>query len=198
MAAMAPASSTDVDETFLGGKLLIATPSIGDPRFDRTVIVMCDHSPDHAMGIVINKPADDLRLPELFEQLGVDGIRPAPDTPVLIGGPVDQDRGFVLHTRDYSSLEATLPVSPRIGLTATKDVLDAIASSHPPRRSLLALGYAGWGAGQLEQELAANAWLVIELDETLVFDTGDADKWQRALDLIGVSPEHLSALSGHA
>ena len=96
MAAMAPASSTDVDETFLGGKLLIATPSIGDPRFDRTVIVMCDHSPDHAMGIIINKPADDLRLPELFEQLGVDGIRPAPDTPVLIGGPVDQDRKRVV------------------------------------------------------------------------------------------------------
>ena len=195
---MEPAVATDVDETFLGGKLLIATPSIGDPRFDRTVIVICDHSPEHAMGIIINKPADDLRLPELFEQLGVEGSRGAPDTPVLIGGPVDPDRGFVLHTRDYARADATLPVSPRIGLTATRDVLDAIASSQPPQRSLLALGYAGWGAGQLEHELAANAWLVTELDETLVFETANDEKWPRALDLLGVSPEHLSALSGHA
>lgn len=195
---MRPGRSTDVDETFLGGKLLIATPSIGDPRFDRTVILMCDHGPEHAMGIILNKPADDLRLPELFEQLGVAGSHPTPDKPVLMGGPVDQDRGFVLHTRDYSTEDATLPVNERIGLTATKDVLEAMASAAPPRRSLLALGYAGWGAGQLEHELAANAWLVAELDEDLVFDTDDADKWPRALDLLGVSPEHLSALSGHA
>ncbi|WP_366946125.1 YqgE/AlgH family protein [uncultured Maricaulis sp.] len=195
---MEPARPTDVDETFLGGKLLIATPSIGDPRFDRTVILMCDHSPEHAMGIILNKPADDLRLPELFDQLGVVGSHPAPDKPVLMGGPVDQDRGFVLHTRDYSSDDATLPVCARIGLTATKDVLEAMASAAPPRRSLLALGYAGWGAGQLENELAANAWLVTELDEDLVFETHDAEKWPRALDLLGVSPEHLSALSGHA
>ncbi len=198
MATMAPASTTDVDETFLGGKLLIATPSIGDPRFDRTVILMCDHGPEHAMGIILNKPADDLRLPELFEQLGVVGSHAAPDQAVLMGGPVDQDRGFVLHTCDYSSDDATLPVCAQIGLTATKDVLEAMASKAPPRRSLLALGYAGWGAGQLESELAANAWLVTELDEQLVFDTDDAEKWPRALDLLGVSPEHLSALSGHA
>jgi len=195
---MAPASSTHVDETSLGGKLLIATPAIGDPRFDRTVILMCDHGPDHAMGIIINRPAEDLRLPELFEQLGVEGGVTTPDMPVLMGGPVDQDRGFVLHTRDYASDEATLPINARIGLTATKDVLDAIASANPPQRSLLALGYAGWGPGQLEAELAANAWLVTELDETLVFDTDDAEKWPQALHLIGVSPEHLSALSGHA
>ncbi|WP_291844864.1 YqgE/AlgH family protein [Maricaulis sp.] len=195
---MEPATATDVDETFLGGKLLIATPSIGDPRFDRTVILMCDHSPDHAMGIIINKPADDLRLPELFGQLGVEGSRQAPDRAVLVGGPVDQDRGFVLHTRDYSTSDATLPVSARIGLTATKDVLDAIASADPPQRSLLALGYTGWGAGQLEKELAANAWLVAELDEALVFDTANDEKWPRALELLGISPEHLSTLSGHA
>jgi len=187
-----------VDETSLGGKLLIATPAIGDPRFDRSVILICDHSPDGAMGIIINKPADGLLLPELFEQLEVEGSHPAPDRAVLYGGPVDKERGFVLHTRDYANDAATLPVTDRIGLTATKDVLEAMASASPPQRSLLALGYSGWGAGQLDDELIANAWLVCEMDEQLVFDTDDADKWPRALELLGISPQHLSALSGHA
>jgi putative transcriptional regulator len=198
MSAMAPASTTDVDETFLGGKLLIATPGIGDPRFDRAVILICDHSPEHAMGIIVNKPVEGLRLPELFGQLEIDGGGPVPDRPVLVGGPVEPERGFVLHTRDYERDSTTLPVSAHIGLTATQDVLEAMASAAPPQRSLLALGYAGWGAGQLESELAANAWLVAEMDEALVFDTDDADKWACALDLLGVTPEHLSALSGHA
>lgn len=198
MAPMDRTTDTDVDESFLNGKLLVATPSIGDPRFDRSVILMCDHSADHAMGIVINKPVDGLRLPELFEQLGIEHADGAPDRPVLIGGPVDRDRGFVLHSTDFRAEESTLPVSDDILLTATKDVLEAIASSHPPRRSLLALGYAGWGAGQLEDELAANAWLVTDPDETLIFETEAAAKWDAALDLIGVTPEHLSILSGHA
>ncbi|WP_417488088.1 YqgE/AlgH family protein [Maricaulis sp.] len=195
---MAPASTTHVDETFLGGKLLIATPAIGDPRFDRSVILICDHTPEGAMGIIVNKPADGLLLPDLFEQLEVEGSHPAPDRAVLSGGPVDKDRGFVLHTRDYANDEATLPVTDRIGLTATKDVLEAMASASPPQRSLLALGYSGWGAGQLDVELVANAWLVCDMDEDLVFDTEDADKWPRALELLGISPQHLSALSGHA
>jgi len=198
MARMAPASTTHVDETFLGGKLLIATPAIGDPRFDRSVILICDHTPEGAMGIIVNKPADGLLLPDLFEQLEVEGSHPAPDRAVLSGGPVDKDRGFVLHTRDYANDEATLPVTDRIGLTATKDVLEAMASASPPQRSLLALGYSGWGAGQLDVELVANAWLVCDMDEDLVFDTDDADKWPRALELLGISPQHLSALSGHA
>lgn len=198
MARMAPASTTHVDETFLGGKLLIATPAIGDPRFDRAVILVCDHTAEGAMGIIINKPAAGLRLPELFEQLEVDSSQPAPDGPVLVGGPVDKDRGFVLHTRDYANDEATLPINDHIGLTATKDVLEAMASDSPPQRSLLALGYSGWAAGQLDDELVANAWLVCDMDEQLVFETDDADKWPRALECLGISPEHLSALSGHA
>lgn len=198
MAPMDRTTDTDVDESFLNGKLLVATPSIGDPRFDRTVILMCDHSADHAMGIVINKPVEGLRMPELFGQLGIEDAGDAPDRPVLLGGPVDRERGFVLHSTDFRAEDSTLPVCDGILLTATRDVLEAIASSQPPRRSLLALGYAGWGGGQLEDELACNAWLVTEPDETLIFDTADADKWDAALDRIGVTPEHLSILSGHA
>lgn len=189
---------TDLDESFLNGKLLVATPSIGDPRFDRAVILMCDHSPEHAMGIVINKPVEGLRMPELFAQLGIERPDDAPDRPVLLGGPVDRDRGFVLHSMDFHAEDATLPVCDGIALTATKEVLTAIASLHPPRRSLLALGYAGWGGGQLEEELTANAWLVTDPDEALIFEEPDATKWQLALDRIGVTPEHLSFLAGHA
>lgn len=190
--------SNDVAERFLAGKLLIATPTIGDPRFDRTVIFMCDHSEEHAMGIIINKPVDGLRLPDLFAQLEVECAQPAPDKPVLLGGPVDRDRGFVLHSPDFNAEGSTLPVSGKIALTATKDVLEAIASATPPRRSVLALGYAGWGAGQLEDELAANAWLVAEPDEALIFDDEDERKWERALEILGVTPEHLSVMAGHA
>ncbi|MHA6288973.1 YqgE/AlgH family protein [Maricaulis sp. CAU 1757] len=195
---MAHDELTGVNDSFLGGKLLIATPSIGDPRFDRSVILMCDHSADAAMGIVLNKPVEGLRLPDLFEQLGINLTAEPPDRAVLLGGPVDRDRGFVLHTPDFAVSDATLPVCEGVSLTATKEVLEAIASPHPPRRSLLALGYAGWGAGQLEAELAANAWLVCDPDQGLIFDTDNTHMWQGALDLIGVTPEHLSALGGHA
>lgn len=190
--------SNDVSDRFLGGKLLIATPSIGDPRFDRTVILMCDHDADHAMGIVLNKPVDGLRMPELFDQLEVDSAIPTPDRPVLLGGPVDRDRGFVVHTPDFEAEGSTLAITRKIGLTATKDVLEAIASDNPPRRSVLALGYAGWGAGQLEEELAANAWLVADPDEALIFDESSETKWERALETLGVTPEHLSMAAGHA
>lgn len=195
---MTLSDDTHVADRFLGGKLLIATPMIGDPRFDRSVILMCDHSDEHAMGIIINKPVSGLRLPELFEQLGVESDASAPDRAVMLGGPVESDRGFVLHSDDFAADGSTLPVSEGIGLTATKDILEAIASDHPPRRSVLALGYAGWGPGQLEDELTANAWLVAEPDETLIFGDGNEDKWEQALAIIGISPEHLSSLSGHA
>ena len=185
-------------DRYLGGKLLIASPSIGDPRFDRTVILMCDHSEDHAMGIVLNKPVEGLRLPSLLEQLGIEGEASAPDRAVLVGGPVERDRGFVLHSTDFASDDSTLPISDTIGLTATKDALEAIASPKPPRRSLLALGYSGWGAGQLEEELAHNAWFVADLDEDLIFAESAETKWERALDLLGVDLERLSSLSGNA
>lgn len=195
---MTLSDDTHVADRFLGGKLLIATPMIGDPRFDRSVILMCDHSDEHAMGIIINKPVSGLRLPELFDQLGIESDITAPDRAVLLGGPVERDRGFVLHSNDFAADGSTLPVSEGIGLTATKDILEAIASDHPPRRSVLALGYAGWGPGQLEDELTANAWLVADPDEALIFSDTNDDKWEKALAIIGISPEHLSSLSGHA
>jgi putative transcriptional regulator len=188
----------DMDKGYLSGKVLIATPAIGDPRFDHTLILMCDHSDEHAMGIILNKPVEGLRMPALFEQLGVEGNTATPDRPVMRGGPVEEDRGFVLHTKDFDVEGATLPVSGKLGLTATKDALEAIASTSPPRHSLIALGYAGWGPGQIEIELAANAWLIVDADDDLIFEGKDEDKWKSALDKIGVAPEHLSSLSGNA
>lgn len=183
---------------YLTGKLLIASPLIGDPRFDRSVVLLCAHEDDHAMGILINKPIADLRLPTLFDQLGVKCEIEVPDRPVMFGGPVDRDRGFVLHSDDYTSDDTTFGVGPGIGLTATKDILEAMASPMAPRRSLLALGYAGWTEGQLEDEIGANAWLVTEPDEDLLFSEDHTAKWIKALKKLGVTPEFLTASSGHA
>ncbi len=189
---------TSSDNGWLNGKMLIATPLISDDRFARTLVYLCAHSNDHAMGIVVNKPFGGLRLPDLLEQLGVPSSIRAPDTAVLNGGPVDRDRGFVLHTDDYCSKEATMEVGSGIGLTATKEVLDAIVSPDAPRQAVLALGYAGWGPGQLELEIQHNAWLTCEACDDLVFG-GDLDgKWGRALNSIGVAPEQLSSLAGQA
>ncbi|MEO1039352.1 MAG: YqgE/AlgH family protein [Pseudomonadota bacterium] len=186
------------DSAYLTGKLLVASPLVGDPRFDRSVVYMCAHGPDHAMGIILNKPMGSLRLPTLFEQLEVKSEIEAPDAAVLDGGPVDRDRGFVLHTSDIKLGPATIQVGPDVGLTATREILEAIASEDAPRRSLLALGYAGWGEGQLEEEIGANAWLVADPDEALLFDVDFDRKWERALKTLGVSPEFLTASSGHA
>lgn len=183
---------------YLHGKLLIASPVMGDPRFDRTVVFLCAHGEDHAMGLILNKPMGQLRLPALFEQLNVKSEITVADRAVLDGGPVDRDRGFVLHSDDVWCQPATLEVGDGVGLTATKDILEAMASAKPPRRSMLALGYAGWEAGQLEDEIAANAWLVADADEELVFGEAYADKWAMALRKMGVAPEFLTGASGHA
>jgi putative transcriptional regulator len=182
----------------LAGKLLIASPSIEDPRFARAVILICTHNEDHAMGLVLNKAADDVNLPELLDQLGVDGEGAPEDTHVLMGGPVGRDRGFVLHSEDYDSAGATLPVCEGVCLTATRDILHAMTSESPPERYVLALGYSGWSAGQLEQELADNVWLVGVADTPLVFDPSLDTKWSRALARIGVSPDRLQVSGGRA
>jgi len=180
------------------GQMLIATPAIGDPRFDRAVVMVCAHTDEHAMGIVVNRAMDGLRLSDLLEQLGIESTIKLPERPVLAGGPVDTERGFVLHSDDYRCEGATVEIGPGLGLTATKDVLEAIASEDAPHRSALALGYAGWGAGQLESELKANAWLTCEASDELVFGESLEEKWESALNSIGVNPAMLSSMTGMA
>lgn len=183
---------------FLGGKLLIASPLIGDPRFDRALVYMCSHDDEQAMGLIINRPMEGLRLPDLLEQLEIAHWDRAVNSPVFDGGPVDRDRGMVLHTDESGCGPATLQVEPGIGLTATKEMLDCLVSETPPRKALMALGYAGWASGQLEDEIAANAWLVCDADESLLFDNECDAKWTAALSKLGVTPEFLTAASGHA
>ena len=184
---------------FLTGRLLIAMPGIDDPRFERAVILMCAHSPDHAMGIAVNRPLDGLSVPDLLERLGVKSGIELPERPVLAGGPVERERGFVLHTDDYSAPDSTLTVTDGIALTATRDVLEAMANAQDaPRCSVLALGCAGWSPGQLEREIKENVWLTCEADEALIFDDDHETKWSRALAKIGVAPEQLSGQSGRA
>jgi putative transcriptional regulator len=184
---------------FLSGRLLIAMPGIGDPRFERAVILMCAHSAENAMGVTVNHPLDGLSLGDLLERLGVKPQVNRLQQAVLAGGPVDRERGFVIHTADYSTTDSTLPVNETISLTPTREVLEAMADSErSPRQSILALGCATWGAGQLEQEIRENVWLACEADEAIVFGEDHETKWARALAKIGVRADHLSAQAGSA
>lgn len=186
------------DPIDLTGKVLIAMPDIGDSRFSRAVILICAHAEDFAMGLVLNKPVEGLTLPELLEQLDIPMQIAVPQQVVLDGGPVGRDRGFVLHSEDFCCADATMAVADNLCLTATRDVLHAIASLAPPERSVLALGYSGWGPGQIEQELQDNAWLVCDCDPQLIFADNYDDKWRYALDRLGISPGRLQSGAGHA
>jgi putative transcriptional regulator len=190
---------------YLDGQLLIAMPGMADERFSRTVIYLCAHSAEGAMGIVLNKPAADLRLPDLLVQLDIvseeDAIRMPAQVErmqVLMGGPVETSRGFVLHSPDYFIEQSTLSIDSRICLTATVDILRAIARGRGPRNAMLALGYAGWGAGQLETEIQRNGWLNCPADPDVVFDFAIEDKYERAMRVLGVDPAMLSSSAGHA
>ena len=183
----------------LSGRLLVAMPGIGDPRFERAVILMVSHSADEAMGIAVNRPVSGLSLPSLLDKLGVRSQIVIPERAVLMGGPVERERGFVLHTDDYQTNEATLRVGEGLAMTATREVLDAIGNpTRRPRQSVLALGCAGWSSGQLEQELRDNVWLIADADEALVFDDDHETKWSRALAKLGVAPDRLSGMAGRA
>lgn len=182
----------------LSGKLLIAMPGLGDPRFDRTVIFICAHSEDGAMGLIVNRPLADVQFLDLIEQLGIE-VGTAPITmSVRMGGPVERGRGFVLHSRDYSADGTTLDVTDKIGMTATVEVLEAIAQGQGPKQAMLALGYAGWGPGQLETELQDNGWLTGEATDDILFGAADADKWHAAIQALGFDPVMLSAEGGRA
>ena len=192
-------SAKTLDRTTLTGQLLIAMPQMQDPRFARTVIYLCSHGSEGAMGLVVNKFLDDppVTLSKLMDQLGIAAEGLKADPRVHRGGPVEEGRGFVLHSADYTE-EATLVVDDKVALTATLDILRAIGRGEGPKRSLLALGYAGWGPGQLDAEMQANGWLHVDADEALVFDPNSKDKWQQALAKIGVDLTALSGDAGHA
>jgi putative transcriptional regulator len=190
---------------YLDGQLLIAMPVMGDPRFERSVIYLCAHSSEGAMGIMVNRPAGSIDFPELLVQLNVidktDQIKlpeNAESMKVMRGGPVDTGRGFVLHSSDFYLDNATLPIDDKICLTATIDILKAIAKGRGPRHAILALGYAGWGPGQLENEIQCNGWLHCDADPDLVFGGDLEEKYDRALRKIGIDPGMLSGDAGHA
>lgn len=189
---------------YLDGQLLIAMPSMTDPRFHRAVIYICAHSAEGAMGLVINQRAPHITLPKLLEQLD---IVPGNSYPVPVrsasmavhaGGPVETSRGFVLHSSDYFAADSTLPINESVCLTATVDILRAIAKGSGPNKAILALGYAGWAPGQLEREIQSNGWLNCPADYDIVFDGDLETKYARALHLMGIDPSHLVGASGRA
>ena len=182
---------------YFSGQLLIAMPGMQDERFYKTVIYLCAHTDDGAMGLVLNQVIKGLSFPGLLEQLGIDGAVSDRSVPIHFGGPVESGRGFVLHSNEYQQ-DATLEVDGDISLTATVDILKAIARGRGPKHSLLALGYAGWGPGQLDDEIRANGWLQAPADIDLIFDDDQVDKWERSIAKIGIDPGMLSDEVGHA
>lgn len=181
----------------LSGKFLIAMPGMGDPRFEKAVLFMCRHSSEGAMGLIVNKPLVDITFAQMLRQLEIPLDDRAGPVPVAFGGPVETGRGFVLHSDDYAG-EGTLVLPHGLALTATRDVIRALASGDGPRRAMLALGYAGWAAGQVEGELARNDWLTADGDADLVFASDPSRAWAGALALLGISPLSLSHQGGRA
>ena len=190
---------------YLDGQLLIAMPSMGDRRFERSVIYLCAHSEQGAMGLIINKTTPMMRFGDLIGQLDMipdDNISEPPpelmEKPVLFGGPVEQGRGFVLHTSDYFAPDSSLPVTSAISLTATIEILRAMAKGQGPQRAVLALGYAGWAPGQLESEIQHNGWLTCAADENLLFELDYDERYTAALRKLKIDPGMLSGEAGHA
>ena len=188
----------DDGDRFLEGKLLIAMPGMGDPRFEKTVIFMCAHSGEGAMGLIVNKPVTGLGFRALMEKLELDITDTTPDMPVLYGGPVQTGRGFVLHSSDYESRDSTILMGGEVSLTATLDILKAIAAGQGPEKAMFALGYAGWGPGQIESEIRANGWIHCDTDPAILFGDGMETKWNRALGKLGINVSSLSAHAGRA
>ena len=185
------------DNNYLSGQLLIAMPSIADPRFERSVIYICAHNSDGAMGLLVNRPFESLSFSELLGQLEIDLNDEMSPVRVMFGGPVEQERGFVLHSPDYLQ-DASLVVDENVVLTATVEILQAIADGIGPKNYLLALGYAGWDAGQLDSEIKNNGWLSVGSDHDLIFGSDSESKWLNAMTKIGIDPHMLSDDAGHA
>jgi putative transcriptional regulator len=190
---------------FLDGQMLVAMPGMQDERFARSVIYMCAHSSDGAMGIVVNRKARNMGFRDLMVQLKVIDDdrsiilpRQADDVQVLSGGPVEKGRGFVLHSTDFFIKNSSLPINDEVALTITMDILKAIAAGKGPERAIVALGYAGWAPGQLEREIQENGWLHCPADPSLIFDADHNTKYERAMRSIGIDPRMLSNEAGHA
>ena len=202
---MIQSTTFDAGTTFLDGQVLVAMPGMTDERFARAVIYICAHSSEGAMGIVLNRPATNVNMPDLLVQLEIipeiERIRlpqKVGQMQVLMGGPVETSRGFVLHSPDFHISQSTLPIDDSVCLTATVDILRAIARGDGPESAVLALGYAGWGAGQLELEIQSNGWLNCPADAELIFKTSVDTRYEMALRRIGIEPAMLSMQAGHA
>ena len=185
------------DTTWLTGQLLIAMPGMPDPRFARSVIYVCSHGPNGTMGLVLNRLFGKAGFRPLLDQLNIPTSSQTPDLPVHYGGPVETGRGFVLHSIDYMRDE-TIRIDDTIALSATVEILQTIAEGSGPEHVLMALGYTGWGAGQLDEEMKANSWITAPADDTIIFDPDLNGKWERALTKLGISPMLLSVDAGHA
>lgn len=188
----------DMDATSLAGKLLIAMPDMADTRFARSVIYVCAHSKDGGMGLIINKPQRQIRFADLLDQMDIPHAADTPAVAVHFGGPVETGRGFVLHSGEYQSGLGTLQPQAGVGMTATLDILEDIATGRGPAQAMLVLGYAGWGPGQLETEIRQNGWLTCDAEPDLIFDQSNDRKWTGALKLLGIDPVLLSSSAGHA
>jgi len=188
---------TTQSEITLSGQLLVAMPHMEDPRFARTVVYVCAHSDDGAMGLVVNRLIDNMQFDALLDHIGLEGGAPQTNFPIHFGGPVESSRGFVLHSADFVQ-EATLLIDDDIALTATTEMLRAIADGQGPERCVLALGYAGWGAGQLDEEIQDNGWLLVPADNELLFGGDNDAKWEGAISKLGIDLSLLSSQAGHA
>ena len=196
--ALRYAVDMSTDSSDLSGKLLIAMPGMDDPRFVKCVIFLCVHSEEGSMGLIINKPAPGLSLKDLLEQFDITSESENGNMPIHFGGPVEHGRGFVLHSAEYMIPESTLRVDGHFGMTATLDILQAMAAGGGPARRILALGYAGWGSGQLEDEIQQNGWLACDASPDIVFSADNNGKWRAALASIGIDPTMLSSEAGRA
>jgi putative transcriptional regulator len=186
------------DMTNLSGKLLVAMPGMGDTRFEKSVVFLCAHSDAGSMGLIVNKPSVEMKFDELLKQLSINIVPGIVVPDVHFGGPVEIGRGFVLHSSEYGTKETTMQIDDCFAMTATLDVLEDLAQGQGPERVLLALGYAGWGPGQLEAEIGQNGWLTCDASPEVVFAKSNRSKWEAALKTLGVDPLLLSATAGRA
>lgn len=193
MASKGPSSNGG----FLQGKFLIALPGMPDARFERSVILMCAHSDDGAMGLIVNKPVDGIKIGPLMEKLGIKVTANRVETPVLFGGPVETQQGLILHSSEFTGGQSTR-VTTEVSVTGTVDILHAIAAGRGPQKAAFALGYAGWGAGQIEDELRGNGWVHSDADPAIVFDMPPDAKWSAALGKLGINISGLSSEAGRA